>query len=386
MLRRRRPTLMPLSLLAVVPAATVLLASTAIVLGEDCSPSAAGATASRMAARTIPANLLAIYQEVGDQYDLPWQLLAGIGQEECDQGRNPDPSCQPILGARGPGRANFAGASGPMEIGVGGAAGDAYDQLRHYLPDPRLGPHDPTTAVELAALVLVKDKGAAPGQPLGSYATAVAAYNGTGPAAQLYAQRVLTDASSYATGTLSAGAGTCQPTQVALVPGTRARVLPDGQAEAPADAPPAVQAMIAAGNRIDHFPYGYGGGHGEPAQTMSQGVPDPAAAPGEQENGAPGYDCSSATDYVLYGGGFGLTLLGDQVPASTSLESVGAPGPGRWVTIYANPSHAYIEVAGIYPDTAAGEGRPPNPPATGPRWSPFGTGPKGFVLRHPVGL
>jgi hypothetical protein len=159
-----------------------------------------------------------------------------------------------------------------------------------------------------------------------------------------------------------------------------------GTAAAPADAPAAVQAMIAAGNRIDHFPYSYGGGHGEPERTMSQTAPDPGAVPGNRENGGPGYDCSSATDYVLYGGGFGQVLLGGQVPASTSLESVGAPGPGRWVTIYANPSHAYIEVAGIYLDTAAGEGRPPNPPATGPRWSPVGTGPQGFVVRHPPGL
>ena len=73
-------------------------------------------------------------------------------------------------------------------------------------------------------------------------------------------------------------------------------------------------------------------------------------------------------------------------PASTTLESVGEPGPGRWVTIYANAGHAYIEVAGIYFDTAAGEGNPPNPPSTGPRWSTVGTGPAGFVERHPPGL
>jgi hypothetical protein len=144
--------------------------------------------------------------------------------------------------------------------------------------------------------------------------------------------------------------------------------------------------MIAAGDRIDRFPYSYGGGHGATAQTMSQTAPNPPAAPGNQENGRPGYDCSSATDYVLYGGGFGESLLADQTPASTALESVGEPGPGRWVTIFANASHAYIEVAGIYLDTAAGEGRPPTPPATGPRWSPVGTGPAGFVSRHPPGL
>jgi len=56
------------------------------------------------------------------------------------------------------------------------------------------------------------------------------------------------------------------------------------------------------------------------------------------------------------------------------------------VTIYANADHAYIEVAGVYLDTAAGEGRPPRPPNTGPRWSPNGTGPAGFIARHPPGL
>ena len=62
-----------------------------------------------------------------------------------------------------------------------------------------------------------------------------------------------------------------------IVPGARARILADGIAAAPADAPAAVQAMIAAGNRINHFPYSYGGAHGDPAQTMNQTDPNPAA-------------------------------------------------------------------------------------------------------------
>ena len=95
------------------------------------------------------------------------------------------------------GIANFAGASGPMQIGVGGLAGDEYQSLRHYLPDPSLGPHDPTTAVELAALVLVKDKGAPTSQPIDAYAVYVRAYNGSGPAADAYAARVLADADAY---------------------------------------------------------------------------------------------------------------------------------------------------------------------------------------------
>jgi hypothetical protein len=119
---------------------------------------------------------------------------------------------------------------------------------------------------------------------------------------------------------------------------------------------------------------------------MDQANPNPAAVPGAEENGGPGYDCSSATSYVLWGGGLGQSMLGGGVDDSTALEGVGDPGPGKWVTIYANAGHAYIEVAGVYFDTAAGLGYPPNPPPTGPRWSTVGTGPAGFVARHPPGL
>jgi hypothetical protein len=38
-----------------------------------------------------------------------------------------------------------------------------------------------------------------------------------------------------------------------LVAGARARILAGGEAAVPADAPAVVQAMIAAGNRIDDF-------------------------------------------------------------------------------------------------------------------------------------
>jgi hypothetical protein len=230
-----------------------------------------------------------------------------------------------------------------MQVGIGGAAGDEYDALRHLLPDPSLGPHDPTTAVELAALMLTRDKGAPTGQPIDALPRLRACVNGAGPMAEAYA----------------------------------ARVLADAHAE--------VQAMIAAGNRINHFPYSYGGAHGDAAQTMSQASPDPAAVPGE-ENGDPGYDCSSATCTSCGPGGLGQSVLGGGVDDSTGLETVGDPGPGKWTTIYANAGQAYIEIADIYFDTAAGLGNPPNPPATGPRWSTVGNGPDGFAARHPPGL
>jgi hypothetical protein len=375
------------SLLVVAAAFPLLLAGTAALLsvmfGQSCSGSGVGDAPSRVAIRDIPASFLRIYEQVGAQYKIPWEVLAGIGKEECDHGRNPDPSCTPQPGARGPGVANCCGASGPMQIGIGGASTDNYDRLRQFLPDPSLGPHDPTTAVQLAALYLLKSAGAPTGQPIDAYRAAVLGYNHD-PA---YVDRVLADAHAYqGAGTAAFGPSCSAALGTPLVPGTKAKILPSGDAAAPADAPPAVQQMIAAGNRIDHFPYSYAGGHGAVGQTMSQASPDPAAFPGEQENDGPGYDCSSATDYVLYGGGFGQSLLGGAAPASPTLENVGDPGPGHWVTIYANPSHAYIQVAGIYLDTAAGIGKPPNPPSTGPRWTPTGTGPSGFVARHPPGL
>jgi len=168
---------------------------------------------SATARQAIPANLLPIYQQVGAQYGIPWEVLAGIGTEECSQAQTSDPSCTLQPGATGPGAANYAGASGLMQIGIGGAAGDEYDELRHYLPNPSLGPHDPLTSVQLAALVLIKHKGAPTNQPIDAYRDYVRAYNGSGPEAEAYAARVIGDAHSYqGSGTssfVSSGSGGC---------------------------------------------------------------------------------------------------------------------------------------------------------------------------------
>jgi hypothetical protein len=86
-------------------------------------------------------------------------------------------------------------------IGVGGgpcgSAGDEYDHLRQFLADPSLGPHDPATAVELAALILIKDESAPTGQAIDTYLPYVRAYNGSGPMANAYAALVLADAHAY---------------------------------------------------------------------------------------------------------------------------------------------------------------------------------------------
>src|ERR671937_3320558 len=130
-LTRKRATRVLIVAAASVP---LLLAGGAavisVLIGQSCSGGTGVAdSASQVAQRNIPANFLAIYESVGARYHIPWEVLAGIGEEECDHGRNPDPSCTPQPGATGPGVANCAGASGPMQIGVGGGpCGTAGDE------------------------------------------------------------------------------------------------------------------------------------------------------------------------------------------------------------------------------------------------------------------
>ncbi len=161
--------------------------------------------------------------------------------------------------------------------------------------------------------------------------------------------------------------GACAPgalAGVSLVPGSRAALLPSGLAAAPADAPPAVKQMIAAGNQIAGKPYEYGGGHGLPLSEV-----------------APAYDCSSSVEHLLYGGGL-LPVTYDA--ASGTLESFGAPGPGAWVTIYANADHVFMYVAGLRWDTHNAAG--PGDGSSGIGWHPLIRSADGFIARHPVGL
>jgi 3D (Asp-Asp-Asp) domain-containing protein len=164
----------------------------------------------------------------------------------------------------------------------------------------------------------------------------------------------------------SCAAGTAG--SIGLTPDQTARVLPDGTATAPQEAPIAVKLAIAAGNLIHTRPY-----------------PEPDVHYGTLAKLWPAYDCSGATSFVLYAAG----LMGTEALNSTGFESYGQPGPGRWITIYANSAHAWIVVAGIALDTA-NYGGPPIPSGTGPRWrsEPLAnlTDRTTYIARHPPGL
>jgi cell wall-associated NlpC family hydrolase len=122
----------------------------------------------------------------------------------------------------------------------------------------------------------------------------------------------------------------------------------------PASAPDQVKAAIYAANRITRKPYRYGGGHRSFEDT--------------------GYDCSGSVSYALHGGG----LLTSPLPSSSFMRW-GEGGRGAWITIYTNPGHAYLVMAGLRFDTSG-------PGASGPRWRRTGRISRAFRARHPVGF
>jgi len=128
----------------------------------------------------------------------------------------------------------------------------------------------------------------------------------------------------------------------------------DGLAVAPLAAPAIVQTVIEAGNQIARLPYRYGGGH----QTWIDTA----------------YDCSASISFAFAAAGLITAPM-----VSGDLARWGDPGPGRWITVFANGGHTFMYVAGLRFDTG-GLG------ATGSRWQASARATAGFAERHPPGL
>jgi cell wall-associated NlpC family hydrolase len=143
------------------------------------------------------------------------------------------------------------------------------------------------------------------------------------------------------------------PAPEPTAPPGRALLVGD-RAVAPVDAPPVVKRVIAAANRIRTKPYVWGGGHGRWWDR--------------------GYDCSGAVSFALRGG----ELLASPL-SSGPMMRWGAPGNGRWITVFTNPGHAYAVIAGLRWDTSG------NTRGTGPRWHADMADSRGFTARHPPG-
>jgi cell wall-associated NlpC family hydrolase len=152
--------------------------------------------------------------------------------------------------------------------------------------------------------------------------------------------------------------GTPDPAYHPTVEGAVAQIV-DGIAYAPTLAPLAVQQAIWSANQIVGKPYRLGGGHNRTFKSA-------------------GYDCSGTVSFALHGGGL-LRRARD----SSSFMRYGAAGTGQWITIYTNPGHAYMTIAGIRLDTSTAD----DPSGLrGPRWRPVRRLNKGYRVRHPVGL
>jgi cell wall-associated NlpC family hydrolase len=153
---------------------------------------------------------------------------------------------------------------------------------------------------------------------------------------------------------------TTTTTPAPVGPPGKATIRKDGTAVAPADAPSQVQAAIAAANAIHTLPYVWGGGH----RTFYDS----------------GYDCSGAVSYVLHAAG----LLASPMTSGGLATSWGAPGKGRWITVYGNASHAYMVIAGKRFDTSTGGDRWNQ--GSGPRWRKKKRRPLGFTGKYYPGF
>jgi cell wall-associated NlpC family hydrolase len=135
--------------------------------------------------------------------------------------------------------------------------------------------------------------------------------------------------------------------------GGKAQVLPSGEAVAPAGAPLLVKQIIAAGNAIARTPYLWGGGH---ARLYDRG-----------------YDCSGSLSFAFIHAG-----LLDR-PIAQGWSVMGESGPGRWISVYSNPGHVFMVVAGLRFDTSAIH-------IAGSRWTEQTRSTAGFTVRHLPGL
>jgi hypothetical protein len=370
----RRAALATAVLGSAVVLSLLVLGGAAVALvgggGSGASTAAPGDGVSALARAEIPPLYLRLYIAAAGRYGLDWTILAGIGRVECDQGHDPSPSCTQE------GVENSAGAGGPMQFLASTWATYGVDANG----DGRADRWNPADAIYAAANYL-----RASGAPA-NYRKAIYAYNHAWwyvDEVEAWAARYRGAAPSSADASLPqaifpggrAISPSASSTPVLYVAGDQAKLLRgDGHvALIPEGVPAAVQAMIVAGNELQDLPYG-------PA-----GHPDPLGASSE--------DCSSTLNYVLYRAGVrSLAEIVRENPLAQDYVHWGAPGPGRWVSIYATDlptPHVFVTIAGLRLDTVGSDtDEGPNRSQEGPRWRllPYIPTWAHWSVRHPPGL
>jgi len=210
--------------------AIALIGAVAGISGQEASACTAQPAASSAAA-SIPAAYLAGYKEAGAAYGIPWTVLAGIGTAESGNGQSNLPGVHSGT--------NAFGAAGPMQFGVGGAAGDTWGGAPVHPASQHTGGYgidgdhdgvvdvyDPGDAIPSAAGFLQ-----AHGAP-GNMQAALFAYNHS----SAYVTQVLDWAARYAAGGAQAISAASSPLcqQAALGPlpaGTAGKVIAYAEAQ-----------------------------------------------------------------------------------------------------------------------------------------------------------
>jgi cell wall-associated NlpC family hydrolase len=272
-------------------------------------PGVAGAAAS-----DIPAAYLRLYKETGQRYGLPWNLLAAIGKIETDHGRAPGPGVHS--------GANSAGAAGPMQIGIRGAAGNNWGGAPRHPAGQKTGGvavdgngdgwadvYDPADAIPGAARFLL-----AHGAPA-NLARAVFGYN---PDSR-YVHRVLAQAARYATGNTSLADTGNDP---AACPG-------DVSAFAGVPGPVAAKVLAYARAQLGK-PYVYGG------------------------VGPDSFDCSGLTMMAYRAAGLNIPRLSDAQYWYGKHILAGTEQPGDLVFFHYLPGHSGPSHVGIVENPQTG--------------------------------
>ena len=275
--------------------------------GQGCSTTGTVVTAavqpapSQAGRGSIPANYLQLYQQVGKAYGVPWTLLAGIGEVESNHGRSGLPGVHS-------GQNGF-GAAGPMQIGIGGAAGNAWGGApvhpagvvasgvaKDFNHDGNASVYDPADAIAGAAKYLLQHG------VLSNPSGAIFAYNHL----ISYVQAVLHWAGVYAGGAFTVAAATAAPQQCLSGVGTVSSQVPNQ----------AASTAIAYARAQIGKPYQWGGtgpdafdcsglvmmayraaGIDIPRTSQQQWLWGPRVAPGHEEPG----------DLVFFAGADGTT-------------------------------------------------------------------------------
>ena len=190
--------------------------------GSAVVTSAVQPAPSKAAGTSIPADYLQLYQNAGRTYGVPWTILAGIGEVESNHGRSTLPGVHS--------GANAFGAAGPMQIGIGGAAGNTWGGAPVHPAGEHVGGvatdgnsdgvasvYQPADAIDGAAKYLVEHG------VLTSPRGAIFAYNHL----TSYVQAVLGWAGVYAGGGFTVTAATAPAPRASCPPGTTSISVPN---------------------------------------------------------------------------------------------------------------------------------------------------------------